>query len=184
MPKQPWTDITMDFVLGLLRSQNGKNNIFVVVDKFRKMAHLIACSKTNDTTDITDLFFNEVVRLHGLLRTIVSDRDVKFLSHFLSTLWNKLEKKIGQTEVFNKTLTTLLRAIIKKNLKQWEKCLSHIEFAYNRTVHATSLFSPFKVVYGFNPLTPMDISPLPTNEHANLDGKKKAYFIKELHAKV
>ena len=58
--EQPWIDISMNFILGLLRSQNGKNNIFVVVvDRFRKMAHFIACFKTNDTTHIADLFFKK-----------------------------------------------------------------------------------------------------------------------------
>ena len=62
--------------------------------------------------------------------------------------------------------------------------MPYIEFAYNKTVHATSLFSPYEVVYGFSPLTPMDILLLPTNEHVNLDGKEKADFVKELHARV
>jgi hypothetical protein len=195
VPDQPWVDVSMDFVLGLPRSPGGKDSIFVVVDRFSKMAHFIACSKTNDATHIADLFFKEVVRLHGLPRTIVSDRDVKFLSHFWRTLWNKLGTKLlfstvahpqtdGQTEVVNRTLTTLLRAIIQKNLKNWEKCLPHVEFAYNRTFHSTTSYSPFEIVYGFNPLTPLDILPLPTNEFANLDGQKKADAIRELHAKV
>ena len=133
LPRQPWTNISMDFVLGLPRSQHGKDNIFVVIDRFSKMDHFIACSKTNDATHIADLFFKEVVYLHGLHRTIVSDRDVKFLSHFWRTLWNKLGTKLlfstvahpqmdGQTKEVNRTLTTLLCTIIQKNLRQWEKC--------------------------------------------------------------
>ena len=90
----------------------------------------------------------------------------------------------GQTEVVNKTLTTLLHAIIQKNLKNWKKCLPHVEFAYNRSVHSTTSYSPFKVVYGFNPLTPLDTLPLASDEYANFDGKKKADSIKKLHAKV
>ncbi|KAF7835025.1 Transposon Ty3-I Gag-Pol polyprotein [Senna tora] len=195
VPSQPWVDISMDFVLGLPRSQSGKDNIFVVVDRFSKMAHFIACSKTNDAVHVADLFFKEIVRLHGMPKTIVSDRDVKFLSHFWRTLWSKLGTKLlfssmahpqtdGQTEVVNRTLTTLLRAIIQKNLKNWVNCLPHIEFAYNRAVHSSTSFSPFEIVYGFNPLTPLDMLPLPSSEQTNLDGKKKAEFVQGLHAKV
>ena len=51
--------------------------------------------------------------------------------------------------------------MIKKNIKSWEECLSHVEFAYNRVVHSITQYSPFEVVYGFNPLTPLDLLPLP-----------------------
>ena len=68
----------------------------------------------------------------------------------------------GQTEVVNRTLSTMLRAILKQNLKMWEECLPHVEFAYNRTEHSTTKVSPFQVVYGFNPHAPIDLLPLST----------------------
>ena len=71
----------------------------------------------------------------------------------------------------------MLRAIIKKNIKTWEDCSSHVEFAFNRTVHSVTQYSPFEIVYGFNPLTPLDLSPLLVHERVNLDGKKKAKFV-------
>lgn len=195
IPCEPWVDISMDFVLGLPRTKNGRDSVFVVVDRFSKMAHFIPCHKSDDASHIAVLFFKEIVRLHGVPRTIVSDRDVKFLSHFWRVLWSKLGTKLlfstashpqtdGQTEVVNRTLSQLLRVVISKNLKSWESCLPFVEFAYNRTVHSATNFSPFEIVYGFNPLSPLDLVPIPIEERTSLDGKRKAELVKQLHEKV
>ncbi|XP_035816895.1 uncharacterized protein, partial [Zea mays] len=171
-PKIPWEDISMDFVLGLPMTRKKRDSIFVVVDRFSKMAHFIPCNKSDDASHVANLFFREIVRLHGVPKTIVSDRDVKFVSYFWKTLWAKLGTKLlfsttchpqtdGQIEVVNRTLSMLLRTMVKKNLKDWEECLPHVEFAYNRAVHSTTNLCPFEIVYGFKPIAPIDLLPLP-----------------------
>ena len=152
VPSAPWVDISMDFVLGLARSRKGRDSIFVVVEWFSKMAHFISCHKTDDATHIIDLFFREIVRLHSVPRSIVSNQDVKFLSYFWKVLWGKLGTKLffsttchpqtdGQTEVVNRTLSSLLRTIIQKNLKNWDNCLPFIE------LHIIRVFIPLLIFH-------------------------------------
>jgi hypothetical protein len=87
----------------------------------------------------------------------------------------------GQTEVVNRTLSTMLRAVLKKNIKMWEECLPHIEFAYNRSQHSTTKKCSFEIVYGFVPHAPIDLLPLPTSERVNLDVTQRAKLILKLH---
>ena len=121
----------MDLLLGFPRTHRGSDSIFVVVEKFSKMEHCIPCQKTSDATHIGNLFFKEVVRLHGLPLSIVSYKDTKFMGNFWRTLWKRPGTKMsfslayhpqtdGQTEVVNMSLGNLLRSLVTKQGRQWE----------------------------------------------------------------
>ena len=81
----------------------------------------------------------------------------------------------------NRTLGALLRV---KNINSWDKCLSFLEFAYNRAIHSTTHCSSFEIVYGFNPLTPLDLLPIPSNTFVSKAATSKTYLIKILHKEV
>ena len=178
IPTQPWTDISMDFVLGLPRTQRGNDSIFVVVDRFSKMAHFIPCKKTTDAVQVSQLFFREIYRLHGLPLSIVSDRDSRFLSHFWRSLWKLLRTSLdmssayhpqsdGQTEVTNRSLGDMLRCLVGDNIKSWDTILCKAEFAHNHAVNRSTLFSPFRIIYGIVPRGPVDLGVAPdiTRDH-------------------
>ena len=77
IPSKPSEDKTMDFVLGLLRKKRSNDLLFLVVDRVSKIVHFISCYKSLDVVHIANLFFTEVVRLHGL-----PNRDTKFVGYF------------------------------------------------------------------------------------------------------
>jgi len=143
-PIQPWNDVSVEFIVALPRTYRGKDTIMVVVDRFSKMAQFVPCHKTNDASYIAELYFKEIISLHGVPITIISDQDSKFLSHFWRSLWKLLGTRLlfrttyhpqidRQTKVTNLTLTTLIRSLVSKSLKDWDLKLSHAEFTYNRS---------------------------------------------------
>jgi hypothetical protein len=195
IPERSWDAVSMDFILGLPRTQRGFDSIFVVVDRFSKMAHFITCQKTSDATHIVNLFFKEVVRLHGLPSSIVLDRDTKFVGHFWRNLWKKLGTNLsfissyhpqtdGQTEVVNKILGDLLRSLVIEHHSQWDHILPQSEFAYNDSLNRSIGKIPFQIVYGMHPRGVFELKDSEQNEFTSASAEDFAKAMKELHSQV
>jgi hypothetical protein len=86
--------------------------------------------------------------------------------------------------VVNRTLSMLLRTMVKKNFKNWEECFPHVEFAYNRAIYSTTNLCTFEIVYGFKPIAPIDLLPLPLQERTNMEASNRAAYIKKIHEKT
>jgi hypothetical protein len=123
IPEWKWEHITMDFVVGLPRSPRGKDVIWVVVDRLTKSANFIPMKTTNSASNSVPLYMKEVVRLHGVPKSIVSDRDSKFVSKFWESLHIALGTKLslsvifhpqtdGQSERMIQTLEDMLHAFV------------------------------------------------------------------------
>jgi hypothetical protein len=166
LPEKPWTDISMDFITSLPLARNC-DSIFVVVDRFSKMAHFIGTRMDVTAEDVADLFLREVVRHHGLPKRIVSDRDPKFTSKFWTSLFEYLGTSLklstaahpetdGQTERTNRTFEVMIRHFVAGRLTSWVDFLPNLEFAYNAAIHSSTGKSPFALNYLYLPQSPLD----------------------------
>ncbi|CAH9138635.1 unnamed protein product [Cuscuta epithymum] len=161
IPNSIWTDITMDFIGGLPKSE-GKDTILVVVDRLTKYAHIIALSHPFNAKEVAEVFTKEVVKTHGFPKTIVSDRDSIFMSSFWSEIFKLAGTQLkystayhpqtdGQSEVVNRCLETYLRCLTGSKPRQWSKWLHWAEFWYNTNFHASLKQTPYQALFGQEP---------------------------------
>ena len=133
----------MDFIDGLPRSRSGHSSIWVIVDRLTKSAHFVPIKSNRTASHLAKLYVKEIVRLHGVPSSIVSDRDPLFTSHFWKSLQQALGTKLnfstayhpqsdGQTERVNRILEDLLRICIFDFGGCWEDHLPLVEFSFER----------------------------------------------------
>ena len=160
IPYRPWEHISMDFITDLPKVNN-YNQIWVIVDRFTKMAHFIPL-KSREAKTLAKAFVKEVWRLHGLPYGIVSDRDTVFTSKLWSEVMRLLDisqdmstayhpQTDGQTERVNQVLEQYLRTYCSWDQKDWVELLPYAEFCYNNTVHSSTKKTPFYAATGYHP---------------------------------
>lgn len=157
VPQEIWMDVSMDFISGLPKS-NGKDVILVVVDRLSKNAHFMALAHPYTAVEVAQTYLDSVFKLHGWLRTIVSDRDAVFLSHFWQALFSLQGTELllssayhpqtdGQTKRVNRCLETFLRCMAGEKPKMWCSWLPLAQWWYNTTFHSSTKTTPYELVY-------------------------------------
>ena len=177
IPEQPWSSISMDFVVDLPVS-NGFTNILVVVCRLTKMAHFIPMVNIT-ASNVAKTFLREVVRIHGIPQDIISDRDVAFTSQFWQTICSSMDITLnmatahhkqtdGQSENAIQQLKQYLRHYVNYSQDNWCELLPLAEIAHNTRKNTSTKETPFKANYGFEPRilnqgVSLDTSPEATN---------------------
>ncbi|XP_024020452.1 uncharacterized protein LOC112091328 [Morus notabilis] len=159
IPDWKWDHVTMDFVTGLPRTQEGYDAVWVVVDRLTKTAHFIPIRDDYKVPKLCRLYIERVVTLHGVPMSIVSGRDARFTSKFWKGLQNALGTELrfstafhpqtdGQSERVIQILEDMLHACILDFGGRWGEYLPNVEFAYNNSYQASIGMAPFEALYG------------------------------------
>jgi hypothetical protein len=156
----------MEFITGLPRTNSGYDSIWVVVDRLTKVAHFIPVKTTYTSARLAKIYMNRVVCLHGVPKSIVSDRGTQFTSHFWRQLHEFLGTRLefsttfhpqidGQTERVNQIIEDMLRACALDYGSSWDENLPYAEFSYNNSHQASIEMAPFQALYGRKCTTPL-----------------------------
>ncbi|KAK8570645.1 hypothetical protein V6N13_103049 [Hibiscus sabdariffa] len=166
IPQWKWEQVTMDFVSGLPLTPSKKDFVWVIVDRLTKSAHFLPVRKDYPLLKLAKLYIAEIVRLHGVPVSIISDRELRFTSKF----WGKLHEALGthlsfstayhpqtdeQSERVIQILEDMLRSCVIDFRGSWEDHLPLVEFAYNNSFQSSIQMAPYEALYGRRCRTPL-----------------------------
>ncbi|GKB38153.1 putative reverse transcriptase domain-containing protein [Tanacetum coccineum] len=159
IPEWKWKRIAMDFVTKLHRTSSGHNAIWVIVDRLTKSAHFLPMREDYKMDRLAKLYLNEIVARHGVLISIISDRDSRLTSRF----WQSMQETLGtrldmstsyhphtgdQSERMIQTLKDMLRARVLDFAGSWDVHLPLVEFLYNNSYHSNVRCALFEALHG------------------------------------
>jgi hypothetical protein len=161
IPPEAWHTVSLDFIEGLPHSYH-YDTILVVIDKFTKYGHFIPLKHPFSAVSVARLFLDNIYKLHGMPKVLISDRDKVFVSTFWRQLFKLADTTLnlsssyhpqtdGQTERLNQCLETYLRCLVHANPHKWSAWLPQAEYWYNTNFHSSLGRSPFEVLYGHKP---------------------------------
>jgi len=176
LPHRKWGSISMDFIVALPKSSRNNDSVLVVVDRFTKMVRFFPCKTTITSEQLAQVLFQNIISQYGLPDEIISDRGTQFMSELFTDLWKHFgtnqrpstayrPQTDGQTERTNRTLQEYLRCYIGSKHTDWESLLPAAEFAHNNS-HAQSIgTTPFFLMYGYHPKTPVTLGLVDAKVH-------------------
>jgi len=166
IPKWKWDSIAMDFVTHLPRTVRGHDAIWVIVDRLTKSAHFLAVNLRMSITRLAQLYISEIVKLHGVSSSIVSDRDPCFTSRFWQALQSAMGSRLSMSSAYHpqtdgqskrtiQSLEDLLQTCVLDHLGAWDEVLPLVEFTYNNSFHTGIGMAPYEALYGRRCRTPL-----------------------------
>ena len=164
----------MDFVSGFPLTQKKHDAIWVIVDRLTKSAHFLPIRLDYSMDRLSDLYVNEIFRLHGIPVSILSDRDSRFTSRFWKELQSAFGTRLnfstafhpqtdGQSERVIQVLEDMLRGYVLDFSGSWDRYIPLMEFAYNNSYQSSIGMAPYEALYGRRCRTPMCWTGI--NEH-------------------
>ena len=159
--EEPWQDISIDMIGPLPRS-NKMDAILVIMNRFTKMIRLKATTTNISSEEVAKIYRDEIWKIHGIPKTILSDCGPQFALKFMKDLTRVLgtKRKLStayhpqtdrQTERINQEIGTFLRHYVNYQQDDWMEWLAMAEFAYNDKKHATTGKTPFELNFGRHP---------------------------------
>lgn len=198
-PSQPWSSISMDFVVKLPISfdpatKSSFDSIWVVVDRLTKYAYFIPCNETMTASEFAFLFLRHIFSSHGLPREIVSDRGSLFVSKFVSSFCKLANihqalstafhpQTDGQTEIMNQFLEQYLRSFVNYDQDNWVELLPLGQFAYNNSLQASTKLTPFFANFGYHPHLNITMSSSDSSSLSSL-AQQKFERLRKLHSSL
>ena len=184
IPEAKWQEVSVDFVADLPTTSSGEDSIMTVVDRATKMVHLIPCTKTTTAGEAARLYWQHVVRLHGVPRAIHTDRGAQFIGRWWREIWTLLGTKLrygtayhpqsqGQVERMNAVVSQTLRCLMSdvSDLTKWTEYLPTVEMVVNSLPNRSTGYSPFFLMYGYHPVLPVEL--LKGDESTNVETVSK-----------
>src|SRR3954470_14795456 len=142
IPEWKWDKVQMDLVPGFPRSQKGNDAIFVIIDRFSKVAHFIPVKEKITATQLAELYISQILSLHGIPLEISSDHGSLFTSRY----WRSFQEALGTILHLSTAYHPSHKAKLNESIKCWKTCFELVLFPSVRNGRNLSRWSSSRII--------------------------------------